>query len=48
VAVPTAVDELLQDLPAEPFAGTIVGDVMNYHSGRDEHVGELGEDVTEG
>jgi hypothetical protein len=44
--VPTAVDEPPQDLPAEPFVGTIVVDVMNYHPGRDGHIDER--DVTEG
>lgn len=33
-----------RDLPAEPFAGTIVVDAMNYYPGRDGHISELDED----
>jgi predicted dinucleotide-binding enzyme len=34
-----------RDLPAEPFAGTIVVDAMNYYPARDGRLSELDEDL---
>jgi predicted dinucleotide-binding enzyme len=41
IAIPS---HAYRGLPAEPFAGTIVVNAMNYYLGRDGHVSELDSD----